>query len=379
MTQVPAACFMRGALLGSKSIATAILLGVIAALAACGGSNSSSAPQLVSIAVTPATVTIGIGSTQQFTAIGTYTDNSTQNLTTTVVWSSSSEVASINNSSGSQGLAIAISLGFTSITATLSGVRSSAVTLTTPEYAYVANDLDSTVAAFSIDTGGTPGTLTLIGTVGTGGTNARSVTVDPTGHYAYVANGTVSAFSIGADGALTLIGTVVTGGGSNSNPDSVTVDPTARYAYVANYGNGSVSAFAIAADGTLTLIGTVMTGSGGPSANNSLGSEPSSVTVDPAGHYAYVANQTDGTVSAFSIGTDGTLTLIGTAVTGSGPHSFPLSVNVDPMDHYAYVANSGDGTVSAFSIGTDGTLTLIGTVMTGSGATSGPISVTTAF
>jgi hypothetical protein len=47
-----------------------------------------------------------------------------------------------------------MSLGFTSITAALSSVRSSAVTLTTPEYAYVANNLDNTIAAFSIGTDG---------------------------------------------------------------------------------------------------------------------------------------------------------------------------------------------------------------------------------
>ena len=44
---------------------------------------------LVSIAVTPANPSIALGTNQQFTATGTYTDGSTLNLTGSVTWSSS--------------------------------------------------------------------------------------------------------------------------------------------------------------------------------------------------------------------------------------------------------------------------------------------------
>ena len=40
------------------------------------------APTLTSIAVTPANPSISTGTTQQFTATGTYSDQSTQNITT---------------------------------------------------------------------------------------------------------------------------------------------------------------------------------------------------------------------------------------------------------------------------------------------------------
>src|SRR6202453_3797165 len=43
---------------------------------------------LVSIAVTPANPSIAKGTTEQFTATGTYSDNSTQNLTSSVTWPS---------------------------------------------------------------------------------------------------------------------------------------------------------------------------------------------------------------------------------------------------------------------------------------------------
>ena len=44
---------------------------------------------LKSIAVTPASPSIAAGNTQQFTATGTYSDNSTKNITTSVTWKSS--------------------------------------------------------------------------------------------------------------------------------------------------------------------------------------------------------------------------------------------------------------------------------------------------
>ena len=53
---------------------------------------------LVSIEVTPADPSIANGLTQQFTATGLYTDNSTQDLTTEVTWASSDQaVATVSN------------------------------------------------------------------------------------------------------------------------------------------------------------------------------------------------------------------------------------------------------------------------------------------
>ncbi len=78
---------------------------ITASLSGITGSTSVtvSAPTLVSIAITPLTATVAAGSTQQFTATGTYTDNSTQNITTSVTWSSSA--ASVTMSATTLGLA----------------------------------------------------------------------------------------------------------------------------------------------------------------------------------------------------------------------------------------------------------------------------------
>ena len=100
--------------------------------------NASSSPQtvslngtgvganLVSIAVAPVNSSIVAGNTQQFSATGNYSDGSTQNLTSSVTWSSSSVgIGTIN----STGLAKGIASGTTSVTAT-SGSISGSTTLT---------------------------------------------------------------------------------------------------------------------------------------------------------------------------------------------------------------------------------------------------------
>ena len=89
--------------------------------------------QLMSIAITPAIPSISRGTNQQFAATGTFTDHTTQDLTTMVQWSSSTPtVATISNSTGTNGLASSLATGTTKITAT-SGSISSSTTLTVTE------------------------------------------------------------------------------------------------------------------------------------------------------------------------------------------------------------------------------------------------------
>ena len=87
---------------------------------------ASTPPALVSIAVTPANPSIPNGATQQFTATGTYSDGSTQNLTATAIWTSSNTaVATIS----STGLATSLTTGPTTIQAA-SGAISGTTVLT---------------------------------------------------------------------------------------------------------------------------------------------------------------------------------------------------------------------------------------------------------
>jgi trimeric autotransporter adhesin len=82
----------------------------------------SPARSLVSIAIAPANAALLLGTLQQFTATGTYSDHSSQDLTDSVTWSSSDiSVASIAGG----GLATALTLGSVTVSATSGSVTGS--------------------------------------------------------------------------------------------------------------------------------------------------------------------------------------------------------------------------------------------------------------
>ncbi len=129
---------------GTQGLATGVAAGTSSIRAASGKIAGStvltvtSAPTLVSIAVTPASSSITLGASEQFTATGTYSDGTTQNITNSVTWTSSAvTVATISNAAGSQGLATSVGAGSTTIAATLGTVASS-TTLTVNATAGVA-------------------------------------------------------------------------------------------------------------------------------------------------------------------------------------------------------------------------------------------------
>jgi len=69
--------------------------------------------KLVSIAVTPAPMDLAVGETKQFTAMGTYDDLSTQELTKYVTWTKPivSDIANLDNAGGLNGLATGLKVG----------------------------------------------------------------------------------------------------------------------------------------------------------------------------------------------------------------------------------------------------------------------------
>ena len=97
---------------------------------------------LSSIAVTAANSSVAIGATQQFTATGAYTDGSSNNLTASATWGSSNTgIATVSNTSGSQGLATGAARGTATISATMSSVKgSTTLTVLTNTTAVVASN-----------------------------------------------------------------------------------------------------------------------------------------------------------------------------------------------------------------------------------------------
>ena len=96
---------------------------ISASFNAVTGSTSFTVIALTSIAISPSNPRVVFGSKLQFTATGTYSDGSTQNLTTSATWSSSKTgVATIGANTG---LATTAGPGTTTISATFNAVTGS--------------------------------------------------------------------------------------------------------------------------------------------------------------------------------------------------------------------------------------------------------------
>lgn len=172
----------------------------------------------------------------------------------------------------------------------------------------------------------------------------------------------IHAWRLNSDGTLTTVGTFASGGngtgttetplaGPNDGVDplgsqgSIVVSPDEKYLLAVNAGSGSVSIFRIAQSGTLTLVDTESTG----------GTSPVSVTT--RSNRVYVANVNDpdnnlpSTITAFTIGSDGSLTpVVGSSRQLSAPNARPSQIAITPDGSQVIVTERGTNVVSAFDI-----------------------------
>jgi trimeric autotransporter adhesin len=117
---------------GSYGWANGIAPGTVTVIAAFGGqvgiaSLTVTDATLTTITITPANPSVALGTRQQFSAKGTFSDSSTEDLTQQVTWTSSDPAVAIINSAG---LALTTGSGSTSIGAMLNGVTATSATLT---------------------------------------------------------------------------------------------------------------------------------------------------------------------------------------------------------------------------------------------------------
>ncbi len=143
----------------NKITDSVIIILCIMVLTACSGKSGGSAgegsttPTLTLITVTPANPSVRTGETAQFTSVATYSDNTTQNISGSVTWSSSNtSKATISNT----GLATGVAVGTTTITATsgnISGTTALTVVTSNVATSFTGNFLgwtDSTDASHSM-------------------------------------------------------------------------------------------------------------------------------------------------------------------------------------------------------------------------------------
>src|SRR5207244_3741606 len=150
-----------------------------------------------------------LGTTQQFTAAGTYTDGTTQDVTGTATWSSSSaKVAVISNDSGTGGLATSSALGTTNIKAVLGPISDSTL-LTVGDAALVSILVTPVSPSIAL---GLPQQFAATGTYSDGSTQDLTQSVTWTSSLPAVAGidtaGLASSTSIGSTSITAALGSV---------------------------------------------------------------------------------------------------------------------------------------------------------------------------
>lgn len=154
------------------------------------------------------------------------------------------------------------------------------------------------------------------------GAGPRHLTFHPGGRYAYLANEVDDTVAVcgydPASGRLTIGEPQPTGSDSGTNyPAQFVVTADGRYAFLANRGHNSLARYAIEADGArLRLLGTVPVG----------GDFPRQIALSPDGGLLFAANQRSGTVTVFHVDrSDGGLRSAGE------PFTSPVAVCALPL------------------------------------------------
>lgn len=212
------------------------------------------------------------------------------------------------------------------------------------------------VASFHIDakTGG----LTFVSRVSSQGDGPAHVSTDKTGKFAFVANyggGTIAVLPIGAGGVLgEAIDTHDHGG--NANPHQLITGPSNKFAFVPNKGLDSVTQYAF--DPTSGKL------AGASKLDLAAGSGPRHLDFSPNAPFAYLLGELDSTMTALSYSAaTGKLTKLQTLSnlpSGFSGQSTGAEVQVAPSGKFVYGSNRGHDSISVFSVGGDGKLTMVG-------------------
>src|SRR5215470_5075010 len=189
--------------------------------------------------------------------------------------------------------------------------------------------------------------LVYVANAGTGGSNYTGFRLRPNGRLAPIAGSTVTL----PDG---------------SQPGDVLFNSTGRKLAGARVGTSQIDSFTVGRDGRLTAAtqSPFPAQGAGPFGSEFRPTNPHQLFVSNA----HNAGAGSGTVSAFRVSANGTLSPI-----GSSPfadlQTAPCWVEISHDGHFLFTVNTGSGTISRYSIARGGALTLLGS--TPVGATGG--------
>jgi 6-phosphogluconolactonase len=241
---------------------------------------------------------------------------------------------------------------------------------------YAVNETDKfeggaggSVTAFAIDR--QTGALAKLNAQSSRGAGPAHLMVDPEGRNVLVANyggGSAAVLPIGADGRLESASAVVQHAGSSVNPDrqkqphahSINLDRDGHRAFVADLGIDKVMIYRYdATKGTLTANDP-------PFAAVEPGAGPRHFAFHPSGRFAYVINELQLTITAFSydqatggLAAQQTITTLPPRQASRAGYS-TAEVQVHPSGRFLYGSNRGHDSITVYSIDqTTGRLTYV--------------------
>ena len=227
------------------------------------------------------------------------------------------------------------------------------------------------ISSFSIDRG--TGDLTYLNQKSSRGGAPCYVTQDATGRFVLLANyesGNASVLPIKRDGSLGDAVSVVQHSGASINQDRqqgphahcVLLDKSNRYAFTVDLGIDKIVVYRFnEKDGALVNHGAIAT---------KPGAGPRHLTFHPNNKFAYVINELDSTMTAYTYDSKGgslsPQQAISTLPQGFSGASFCADVHVSRDGKFLYGSNRGHNSIVVFSIDpTSGHLSLVEHVSTG--------------
>jgi 6-phosphogluconolactonase len=231
-------------------------------------------------------------------------------------------------------------------------------------FLYAVNELSEfagkpggALSAFSIDQ--KTGDLNLLNQQASLGGAPCHVIVDATGRFVLVANytgGNVSVFPVLGDGSLGTATDMVQHQGSSANKERqeaphahcVILDRSNRYAFVADLGLDKVMIYHFDSKAGKLIPATE------PWAQVKPGAGPRHFTFHPNGRYAYVINELDSTLTAFSYdevnGTLRSLQTVSALPTDFSGKNDCADLHVSPSGKFLYGSNRGHNSIVVFGI-----------------------------
>ena len=309
--------------------------------------NFVAKPLLQSITLSAGATSIVATGNLQFTAIGAFSDGSTQNLTNSVTWSSSNTSAATISAGG---LASGIAAGSTGITATLSGITSNSFMLTVTAVtlqSITISAMNSSIAK------GTGVQFTATGTFSDGSTQNLTNTATWASSSPVTVN--ISATGLATGVAIGSSSITTTQNGITSNSFALTVTAAKLQSIAVRAASASL---ATGSSEQLTATGTFSDGSTQNVTSSTIwsSSNPAAISLD-ASAMALAAGVGQSVIAASQGGTTGTMTIssiarisgsvspassaVGTTITLSGAAS--ATTTPDANGNYSFTVLA-DGT-----------------------------------